>query len=66
MANQTIIRGGISLIFFAGILMILNDVSQIISDYIHISLDLFYNLLWVAVFSGVALILVGARSREKY
>ncbi|MCV0391887.1 MAG: hypothetical protein K5790_01185 [Nitrosopumilus sp.] len=66
MADQTIIRGGISLIFFAGILMILKDASQIISDYLHVNLDSFYIMLWVAVFCGVVLILIGTRSREKF
>ncbi|EIJ66073.1 hypothetical protein BD31_I0559 [Candidatus Nitrosopumilus salaria BD31] len=65
MANQTLIRGGILLIFFGGLTILIGGLSEMLADYLSVTIRLLHLLLWIAIFVGITLILVGAKSKGR-
>jgi hypothetical protein len=65
MANQTLIRGGILLIFFGGLIILIGSLSETIAEYLNVTVRLFNLFLWFAIFGGIVLILVGAKSNGR-
>jgi len=66
MANQTLIRIGILLIFFGGLILIIGMLSELIAEYLNVTVRLLHVILWFMIFGGIALILVGAKSKGKF
>lgn len=65
MANQTLIRCGILLIFFGGLTILIDGLSEMLADYLNVTIRLLHLLLWIAIFVGITLILVGAKSKGR-
>jgi len=66
MANQTLIRAGIILVFFGGLTILINGISEMISEYLNVTIRLLHLIMWIAVFGGIALILFGAKSKGAF